>query len=217
MTARRLHSRSSRRLAPPMLLVAATMLLGLGGCERVFRNMYDQPKLKTNATSPLFADGEASRLPPAGSVASALGDAAANSSGRRGGDALRALDAAERATALPEAVDAALLARGRERYTIYCVPCHSALGDGDGLIVQRGFPAPPSYAVARLRDAPDRHFYDVITRGYGVMRPYGDRVDAVDRWAIVAYVRHLQHDVLPAPSAAASAADTRLGAAGSGR
>jgi mono/diheme cytochrome c family protein len=74
------------------------------------------------------------------------------------------------------------------------------------MIVRRGFPAPPSFALSRLRDAPDRHLYDVIANGYGAMLPYADRVDASDRWAIVAYVRRLQHDVLPvAPAPVASA------------
>ena len=69
-----------------------------------------------------------------------------------------------------------MLLRGRERYAIYCMPCHSPLGDGDGRVVQRGFPAPPSYHAARLLDAPDRHFYDVISQGYGVMAPYASRI-----------------------------------------
>jgi mono/diheme cytochrome c family protein len=72
------------------------------------------------------------------------------------------------------------------------VPCHSPLGDGDGPVARRGFPHPPSYHEQRLRDAPDRHFFDVITHGHGVMYPYGDRVAPEDRWAIVAYIRALQ-------------------------
>ncbi|MGH8797704.1 MAG: c-type cytochrome, partial [Caldimonas sp.] len=98
-------------------------------------------------------------------------------------------DAAER---LPERPGEALLLRGQERYTIYCMPCHSPAGDGDGPVVRRGFPAPPSYHSERLRGAPDRHYYDVITHGYGVMYPYADRVAPADRWAIVAYIRALQ-------------------------
>jgi hypothetical protein len=66
------------------------------------------------------------------------------------------------------------------------------VGDGDGFVVRRGFPSPPSYHIERLRKAPDRHFFDVITHGYGIMYPYGDRVDPADRWAIVAYIRALQ-------------------------
>jgi mono/diheme cytochrome c family protein len=86
----------------------------------------------------------------------------------------------------------ALLRLGRERYTVYCVPCHSPVGDGDGRIAQRGFPHPPSYHIDRLRKIPDRHFYDVMTNGYGIMYSYADRVTPAERWAIVAYIRALQ-------------------------
>ena len=195
--------RLARAVAPWIALLAVVCTTG---CERVMRNMYDQPKLKTNATSPLFDDGEASRPPPPGSVPASIGESAANASGRRGGATVSALDAADLAATLPPVVDATMLARGRDRYGIYCVPCHSAVGDGDGMVVRRGFPAPPSYAIARLREAPDRHFFDVITRGYGVMYPYADRIDATDRWAVVAYVRHLQRDVLGDPRASIAAA-----------
>ncbi len=82
--------------------------------------------------------------------------------------------------------------RGHERYYIYCSPCHGLDGKGDGMIVERGFPKPPSYHTDRLRAAPARHFFDVITKGYGVMYPYAARVTPEDRWAIVAYVRALQ-------------------------
>ncbi|MGH7622556.1 MAG: c-type cytochrome [Gemmatimonadaceae bacterium] len=86
----------------------------------------------------------------------------------------------------------ALLERGQARFRIYCTPCHSELGDGDGMVVQRGFPRPPSYHSAALIAAPTRHFYDVITNGFGVMYSYADRVQPSDRWAIAAYIRALQ-------------------------
>ncbi|HEY3911562.1 MAG TPA: cytochrome c [Stellaceae bacterium] len=89
-------------------------------------------------------------------------------------------------------VTLALLERGQQRFDIYCAPCHSRVGDGQGMIVERGFPVPPSYYIARLRAAPIQHFYDVITHGYGAMFPYADRVAPADRWAIVAYIRALQ-------------------------
>jgi mono/diheme cytochrome c family protein len=89
-------------------------------------------------------------------------------------------------------VTLALLERGQERYRIYCTPCHSELGDGRGMIVQRGFPPPPSYHIERLRNAPLQHFYDVITDGHGVMYSYAERVQPADRWAIAAYIRALQ-------------------------
>ena len=90
------------------------------------------------------------------------------------------------------ALDLALLQRGQERYRIYCTPCHSELGDGRGMVVQRGFPQPPSYQIDRLRHAPARHFYDVITNGHGAMYSFADRVQPADRWAIAAYIRALQ-------------------------
>jgi mono/diheme cytochrome c family protein len=89
-------------------------------------------------------------------------------------------------------VNLALIQRGRERYTIYCEPCHSATGDGRGMIVLRGFPPPPSYHTDRLRAAPPQHFYDVITQGFGAMYSYAERVPPRDRWAIAAYIRALQ-------------------------
>lgn len=92
----------------------------------------------------------------------------------------------------PPPVTLALLRRGRERFEIYCAPCHGYDGSGDGMIVQRGFPHPPSYHSERLREAPIQHFYDVITNGYGVMFSYAARVSPPDRWAIVAYIRALQ-------------------------
>ena len=93
---------------------------------------------------------------------------------------------------VPPAVTMALLERGQQRFRIYCTPCHSELGDGHGMIVQRGFPAPPSYHIDRLRDAPVEHFYDVVTNGYGAMYSFAYRVQPVDRWAIAAYIRALQ-------------------------
>ena len=94
---------------------------------------------------------------------------------------------------IPPPVTMALLVRGQDRFRIYCTPCHSELGDGYGMVVQRGFPAPPSYHIARLRDAPVQHFYDVITRGHGAMYSFAYRVQPADRWAIAAYIRALQH------------------------
>jgi mono/diheme cytochrome c family protein len=166
--------------------------LALAGCERVMRDMYDQPKKEPATASPLFDDRLASRPPPPSSVARARGDLAATSSGRLGAAEVAADAQAEAMERLPARPSRAMLERGRERYTIYCVPCHSPAGDGDGRVVRRGFPAPPSYHVERLLRAPDRHFYDVISRGHGVMYAYADRVAPEDRWAIVAYIRALQ-------------------------
>jgi mono/diheme cytochrome c family protein len=92
----------------------------------------------------------------------------------------------------PPPVTMALLERGRERFDINCSPCHGRTGEGNGMIVQRGFPRPPSYFIDRLRNVPSQHFYDVITHGYGIMYSYADRVQPADRWAIAAYIRALQ-------------------------
>ncbi|MBC5784052.1 cytochrome c [Ramlibacter sp. USB13] len=166
-------------------------VLALAGCERSMHDMYRQPRLDQGEASPLFPDGRGERPPPAGSVPVAAGTLAMTSSGRKGRELPLAWQVASERQALPAVTDT-LLARGQERYGIYCLPCHGAVGDGDGPVVRRGFPHPPSYHEQRLRDAPDRHFHDVITNGYGIMHSYADRVPPQDRWAIVAYIRALQ-------------------------
>jgi mono/diheme cytochrome c family protein len=163
----------------------------LASCEKLMRNMYHGAKVRPLEPSARFADGRSSRPQVPGTEEHARGILAATSSGRAVAVEERRL-AAERATSIPYPITMALLQRGRERFDIYCSPCHSIVGDGQGMVVRRGFPAPPSYHINRLRTAPDRHFYDVITQGYGVMYPYGDRVAPDDRWAIVAYIRALQ-------------------------
>jgi mono/diheme cytochrome c family protein len=184
-------------------------LLALGGCERAMHDMYDQPKDKPLAPSALFANGNSARVPPPGSQPMASGAAADTSSGRRGevvpapspgpalpldaqGHSLAPAGAGETHYANPLPTTMALLQRGQQRFDIFCAPCHGRSGTGDGMIVRRGFPAPPSYHTERLRNAPDSHFYQVISDGYGVMYPYADRIAPADRWAIVAYIRALQ-------------------------
>ncbi|MBV9891736.1 MAG: cytochrome c [Rhizobacter sp.] len=171
--------------------VALAGCLVLASCEREMQDMYRQPRFDPNEPSTLFDDGRASRPSPSGSVAMARGTLAMTSSGRRGERAAQAGEAANAAMSAG-APTMALLERGRERFEIVCSPCHSVVGDGDGTVVRRGFPRPPSYHQERLRNAPDRHFFDVITNGYGVMYAYADRVAPEDRWAIVAYIRALQ-------------------------
>jgi|SRR5690349_8204917 len=146
------------------------MALLLAGCDV---SMTQQRKFKTYAPAGMWSDGASARPLPAHTVAE--------------GDVARAA-----AAATPPLVDDALLARGRARFDVYCAPCHGLAGDGDGIIVAHGFPRPPSYHIDRLVAAPAQHFVDVITRGYGVMYAYADRVDAHDRWAIAAYIRALQ-------------------------
>ena len=95
-------------------------------------------------------------------------------------------------TAFPFAITPEVLQRGQQRFNIYCAPCHGGMGDGKGMIVQRGFATPPDYTIPRLVNAPVGHFYDVITNGYGAMYSYAARVPVDDRWAISAYIRVLQ-------------------------
>ncbi len=176
-------------LCAALLTLCATLL---GGCEKGMHDMYDQPRYDTLARGDFFDDHGAARLPVPGTEISARGGFAVSSSGRAGYDIAQQWDRDRYATRSPYPLTAALLQRGQQRFNIYCAPCHGPLGDGDGYIVRRGFPAPPSYHIPRLRNAPDRYFVDVMTNGYGLMYSYADRVSPSDRWAIVAYIRALQ-------------------------
>lgn len=195
--------RAPRRGVRALAFCMAAIALALvsSGCERDMRDMYQQPRPGPDDPSPLFADGKGSRPPPEGSVPVAMGDLAKSSSGRHGAQEplarASAAGASDLAAAEPQR-SPALLARGHERFDIDCAPCHSVLGDGDGMIARRGFPHPPDFRAPRLVAAPDRHFFDVITQGYGDMYSYADRVTPEDRWAIVAYVRQLQRTPLEA-------------------
>ena len=184
--------------------------LVLAGCESGMHEMYEQPRYDVHEPSSLWANGNSARPQVRGTVARSSGAEAGSSSGRKGrvpppstpgpvsgvnaqGQPLaQGGPAAAHGYANPLPITPQLLARGRERFNIYCAPCHSRAGDGDGMIVRRGFPRPPSYHTARLRKAPDSHFYKVISDGYGIMYSYADRVSPHDRWAIVAYIRALQ-------------------------
>lgn len=203
---------SGRKIAGTARRIAGLLLLAavLAGCERGMHEMYQQPKNKPLTPSPLWPDGNSSRPQVEGTVPHSAGALAGTTSGRKevvyplppagpagGVDAegkplAQAGRAAEPGYSNPLPITMALLQRGRQRFDIYCAPCHSRAGDGDGMIARRGFPHPPSYHTARLRNAPDSHFYQVITHGYGVMFPYATRVSPHDRWAIVAYIRALQ-------------------------
>jgi mono/diheme cytochrome c family protein len=170
--------------ALPALLLAAAAAAGCTG------NMYDQPKVKPLAANDFFQDSRGSREPPAGTVAreDAVPDAPETTGRAPGppGTPARPVDE------IPLPVTPELLARGRERFDIYCSVCHGRVGDGNGMIPQRGFQKPPSYHGDRLRSAPAGHFFEVATNGFGAMRGYADRVGVHDRWAIVAYIRALQ-------------------------
>jgi mono/diheme cytochrome c family protein len=178
-----------------LAIVGAAALACCVGCERMPNDMSEQARHDPAGTSPFFTDRQSDRRPPAGAVVHASGDLALASSGR----AVRAGDAAM--PPLPSGATA--LARGHERYAIYCLPCHGPRGDGDGEVVRRGFPAPPPFASDALREAPDTRLQGAILHGAGAMYPFADRVSAADAAAIVAYVRALQ----AAPGARGAAPD----------
>jgi mono/diheme cytochrome c family protein len=152
------------------LAVLATLAL-VAACDDL--RMVDQEKYEAYEDARLFEDRLVNQPPVPGTVAR--------------GDLAREAARRER-----PAMSMALLERGRERFAIFCTPCHSPAGDGDGMIVRRGMPAPPSFHLERLRDAPDAWFMRVASEGYGAMYGYAARVPADDRWAIVAYIRALQ-------------------------
>jgi mono/diheme cytochrome c family protein len=178
----------------------------LVGCDRL--DMYDQPRYKPLAASNFFADGLSARPRVEGTLARGeLRDDEPLYTGKESGKALSAIPrAAYRAVydrdprrfnqPLEQTAQAelrrALMTRGRERFDIHCSVCHARTGDGDGMIVRRGFRKPPALYIDRLRNAPAGYFFDVITHGFGAMPSYANRIDVFDRWAIVAYIRALQ-------------------------
>lgn len=164
---------------PPLLVLLATLLLA--ACRQ---DMHDQPRFKPLAKSDFYSDLRSARPPVEGTVARGqLHEDTYLYTGKVGtnpGDYM------------PFPVTEQVLARGRERFNIYCSPCHSQLGDGNGMIVQRGFRSPPSYHTERLRKAPLGYFFDVMTNGFGAMPEYASQIPPRDRWAIVSYIRALQ-------------------------
>jgi mono/diheme cytochrome c family protein len=154
--------------------------------------MHLQPKYSPEAPSSIFSYGTSAREPAAGTIAR---DHVRPHDLLHTGSINGAL-----ADSFPFQITAEDLQRGRERFNIYCSPCHGYSGYGDGIIVQRGFLSPPSYHTDRLRQAPAGHFFNVITNGFGRMYPYADRVSVEDRWRIVAYIRALQLSQQAGPS-----------------
>ena len=147
-------------------------------------DMHVQPRYKPLDGSSFFDDGRSARPIIPDTVARGhLRVAERLYAGKAGGEPV---------VAFPFPVTRQDVERGRERFNIYCSPCHGRVGDGQGMIVQRGFSAPPSYHIDRLRKARVGHFFDVITNGYGKMYSYASRVTPEDRWRIVAYIRALQ-------------------------
>jgi cytochrome c553 len=149
----------------------------LSGCRL---DMHIQPKYLPYEPTDFFGDGRSERQPVPGTIA--RGQLRLDElmfTGRENGVVVDKFTKAD-------------LDRGRERYNVYCTPCHDYSGTGRGMIVQRGFPQPPSYHIQRLRDAPAGHFFEVMTNGFGAMYSYAARVEPADRWRIAAYIRVLQ-------------------------
>ncbi len=168
----------SRKLLALACVLAAPLF---AGCRQ---DMHDQPRLKPFGKSAFFADQREMRPLVPNTVAR----------GRLFEDThmYRGMIDGKPAETFPMPITKEVLARGRERFGIYCINCHGMAGDGNGMIVTRGLKRPPSYHIDRLRQAPPGYFFDVITNGFGVMYDLSDRIRAEDRWAITAYVRALQ-------------------------
>jgi len=147
-------------------------------------DMHDAPRYEPLEASAFFTDGGSARTPVANTVPRGfLREDELLHTGKVGG---------QLANVFPMPVTAEVMARGRERFDVFCSPCHGRTGAGNGMIVQRGFRQPPSYTEQRLRDAPAGYFFDVMTNGFGAMQDYAAQVPVADRWAIVAYIRALQ-------------------------
>ena len=146
--------------------------------------MHDQPKVKPQSASRFFPDGRGGRPLIEGTVARStlLGDTP-YLTGKQGGQPV---------PRAPVPVTTETLARGRERYDVFCSPCHDRVGTGGGMIVQRGYRQPPSFHIDRLRQEADGYFFDTITNGFGVMPNYAQQIPVADRWAITLYIRALQ-------------------------
>jgi mono/diheme cytochrome c family protein len=172
----------------------------LAGCRQ---DMQNGPRYRTFQKSTFYADGLSARPQLTGTLAQEqFSEDELFNTGKVNG---------QLSQVFPFPVTKEVIRRGQERFNIYCAPCHSQLGDGEGMIVQRGFRKPPSYHIDRLRNALPGHFFDVITNGFGAMTDYAARIAPRDRWAIVAYIRALQLSRTAAVSEIPAEARARLG------
>lgn len=167
------------------LLVSVTLLAAIALTSACRLDMHVQPRVNPFAHSDFYADQRSARPPVEGTVARGqLHEDTYFYTGKIGGNP---------GDVMPFPVTKEVLERGRERYNIFCAPCHSRLGDGNGFVPSRGFARkPPSFHIVRLEKAPLGYFYDVVTNGFGIMPDYASQIPPKDRWDIVAYVRALQ-------------------------
>ncbi|MGA3125596.1 MAG: cytochrome c [Candidatus Korobacteraceae bacterium] len=190
---RKIVGKQAARRAAILLLGAAGLLL-LASCRE---DMHNQPKFIPLRENEFYADGRSARAPVEGTIARGqLEDDPLLYTGKVDG---------KEADQFPFAISEKDLARGRERFNIFCSPCHSQLGDGNGMVVQRGFKNPPSYYEPRLMKAPVGHFFNVMTNGWGAMGDYSAQIPVADRWRIAAYIRALQLSQAAKPVAAINA------------
>lgn len=192
-----------------------TVLLTAVGCRY---DMQDQPRYKPYKKSDFFSDNKAMRDLPEGTVARGMlredkvfyTGKKLNADPNAAANVQTTTDASGNTLVssfpndiekMPVPLTQELLERGEQRYKVFCVVCHGPVGNGDGMIVRRGFPQPPTYNDDRLRNAPDGHFFDVMTNGWGKMSSYASQITPADRWAIVAYIRALQISQNPNASA----------------
>ena len=159
-------------------------LIALAFVSACRQDMHNQPKYRGLRASAFFADGSSARPLVEGTIArGTLQTDEAFFTGKSGGTEV---------TEMPFPVDEKVLDRGEQRFNIYCTPCHGLSGEGDGMIVRRGYRQPPSFHIERMRTAPLGHFFDVMTNGFGAMPDYRAQITPRDRWAIAAYIRALQ-------------------------
>jgi mono/diheme cytochrome c family protein len=163
--------------------IAALVLLAaaVSACRQ---DMHDAPRYEPLEASTFFADGRSSRM--------LLANTVSRGSLREDRHLYEGIVNGQPAETFPMPVTAEVMARGHERFNVFCSPCHGRTGEGDGMIVQRGFRKPPSYHEDRLRNAPVGYFFDVMTHGFGAMQDYSAQLPVPDRWAIAAYIRALQ-------------------------
>lgn len=193
-----------RSSAKWVLVLAGTLFLT--ACRQ---DMHNQPRYKPFAATTFFDDGRSAR--PAIEDTVARGQLHLDQARYTGKENGKDVDY------IPIQITRADLARGQERFNIYCSPCHSRLGDGRGIVVRRGLRQPPNYHEPRLVDAPIGHFFDVMTNGYGAMYSYASRVPVDDRWRIAAYIRALQLSQNAPPELAQSSGSATNGGAPGGR